>query len=184
MAKKPTTPDSPEARLQEMRDRAAHAREVRQQALAKKKSPACHPERPQVGTTGLCHECYVGSSAAKSLSIQDALKLAERHADPAVALSIRTAALAILVENLPEYARMHFEASKMAALKGDAKPAEWALTMIKSASQPAVVDLPKNAPVESGVRIFVGVKLGGLDRQIGTSNPVDAEVVPVDVLTS
>jgi hypothetical protein len=164
---RPRNVDTPEGRLTAMRE-----------ARARKRAPTCHPDRPQVGKTGLCHECYIGAGTTRSLTLQDAMKIAERHADPIVGKSIREAALALLVDRLPEYAAMHFEAAKMAALKGDAKPAEWALTTIKSHGNAAVVDLPKNTPTEGGIKIFVGVKLGGPDKELPASTTLDAHIVP------
>lgn len=171
--------DTPAERLAQMRDSAAKAREARSLAAAKRRAPACHPDRPQVGKTGLCHECYVGGQAGANLSLQDAMKLADKHKDPMVGQAIRDRALAVLVERLPDYADMHFEAAKMAALKGNAEPAQWALTTVKSAGGAAVVEPPTKGPADAGgVKIIIGVKLGGLERQLDASNPVDAQIVP------
>ena len=162
----------------------AKGRQARSDRAKAKNAPKCHPDRPQVGRTGMCHECYVGGDGAKQLSLQDAIKLAEKHADPAFAKILKQQALALLMERLPDYAQMHFEAAKMAALKGDAKPAEWALTTIRESGGAAVVEpaAQKTLP-EGGVKVFIGVKLGGAPNELEASNPVDA-VVSTDERTS
>lgn len=164
----------------------AKGRQARSQRAAAKRAPSCHPDREQVGKTGLCHECYIGGTGGgKQLSIQDAIKIAEKHADPAFAKILKQQALALLMEQLPIYAQLHIEAAKMAALKGDARPAEWALTTIREAGGQAVVEpaAAKPAPDAGGIKIFFGVNLGGAPKELAASNPIDA-VVSTDERTS
>lgn len=163
----------------------AKGREARSRRAKEKKAAKCHPDREQVGKTGQCHECYIGGGATpKQLSIQDAIKIAEKHADPAFAKILKQQALALLMEQLPTYAMLHIEAAKMAALKGDARPAEWALQTIREAGGQAVVEpAAAKAVAESGTKVFIGVSLGGALPPSGSSNVVEA-VVSTDAPTS
>lgn len=155
---------------------AARARLVREARARQRRTPTCHPDRVQLGETGLCHECYMGRHA-KQLDVREALALIEKHGDPAEVARLRETALAILQENLPEYARIHMEGAKMAALKGDTKPAEWALTTIKNGQAAPVVEPPtKVAPGTGGVKVIVGVNLGGITPGAAPSNVVEADV--------
>lgn len=165
------------------RDNIAKARAKREAKVKDRRKPLCHPDREQVGKTGLCHECYIGGAEAQKLTLDDALKLAKKIADPEQVKELKTRALALLMERLPEYSQLHFEATKMAALKGDARPAEWALTTIKEAGGQAVLEPPQKEALPSGTKIFVGVSLGGITPPDATSKPIEA-VVSTDARTS
>jgi hypothetical protein len=164
----------------------AKVRAIRAEKLKKRNEPACHPERPMFEKSGLCRECYLGGEAAKNLSFEEALKLAKKYSDPTTRAIIKEQALATLIQHLPDYARCHVEAAKIAAAKGDARPAEWALTTIKAAGDTAVLEPPaKVAPAgDGGVKILIGVPLGGAPITVSTSSnrqelpaPVEAEIL-------
>lgn len=174
---KKTPEEIREQRLQNI----AKARATRMLKAKKRNAPDCHPERKQVGRTGLCHECYVGGDGAKQLSLQDALKIAEKHADPRIGAALQEQALAILLDHLPEYARLHLQAAQAAAMKGNSAPAEWALTTIRKAGEAAVVEPAQKAGAAAaggdGPRILIAVKLGGVTDGPGASKEVTAHAV-------
>ena len=95
----------------------------------------------------------------------------------------RDLARKILEQNLADYANLHFEGAKIAAEKGDTRPAEWALTHAKSQGK-TVVDPPAKLTPDSGVKVFVGVGLGALPPQSVTaeifSPMLEAEVLEND----
>src|SRR5690606_35160895 len=66
-----------------------------------------------------------------------------------------------MIQNLPTYARLHLEAATIAAAAGDARPAEWALSNLTSDGQRAVEITKAAAEGNSGVKVFIGVKVGG-----------------------
>ena len=76
-------------------------------------------------------------------------------------MSLGKQAKAILRENIPEYAELHLSAAKVAAEKGDSRPMEWALQHVKGKDAP-IVEPPAKEPVSSGVRVFVGINMGGV----------------------
>lgn len=78
------------------------------------------------------------------------------------------------------YVEMHAEAAAMAAARGDARPAEWALERIADGDA-RVVDSVKQAPVQAPAAVNIGIVLGG----VGQSQPVvrqlpaeDSDVLP------
>jgi len=94
----------------------------------------------------------------------------DEHDLPARPKYIRRRTRALLAENLPEYARLHLKATQKAAEKGDARPSEWALQSVKPGSEPAVVEPAAKEITTGGIKILIGVNLGGL----GTVGPVSA----------
>lgn len=76
-----------------------------------------------------------------------------------------------------DYVDLHFEAAEVAAKKGDAGPAQWALERIAEAGQ-HVVDTAKQAPQQPTLQI--GIAIGGVP-QPGRALPaasIDAELIP------
>jgi hypothetical protein len=172
---------SPEELRAERLKNIAKARAARMANARKRHAPACHPERKQVGKTGLCHECYVGGERGKQdITIKDALATVDKLSDPVMAEAVREQALTVLLQSLPEYARLHLQAAREAALKGNASPAEWALTTVKRLGESAVVEpAQKGLPAgQGGVKILIGVKLGGVsDSAPASSKEVTASAV-------
>jgi hypothetical protein len=174
-----------DAELKEFRKTQAAKNSVKAALGARgKRAPLCHPERQQVGKTGMCHECYVGAGESKEMTFQDAMKLVEKHADPHVRKVLKDKALALLFESLPEYALLHMQAAKMAAVKGDARPAEWALTTIKEAGGTAVLEPPQKEAAPSGTKVLIAVQLGGISPPDSSSKVVDVSPVHSLVDTS
>jgi hypothetical protein len=89
-------------------------------------------------------------------------KIVEAHAQPAITKLIRRRARAILAENLPEYARLHLAAAREAASKGNAIPAQWALESVKPGGEAPVVEPAAKDLGGSGVKIILGIQIGGL----------------------
>jgi hypothetical protein len=181
MGPKPPQPKRSPEELKKFRQELMRKMTAKKMANVKaRRSPRCHPDRPQVDKTGLCYECFVGGDAAKQLSIADATKLIDKHASGKAGEALKAKALALLMENLPEYALLHREGAKIAALKGDTKPAEWALTTIKELGGTAVLEPPAKtaAPTEGKFQIMVGVNLGNgtPTASLAASNVVEADV--------
>jgi len=173
--RKTKTPEELKAFRQE-NIRKAHS--ARREKARLRNVPGCHPDRPMFGRTGLCRECYVGVSAPpEEITPEQAVQIAEKLGDKEEAEKIRREAIAILHKRLPDYARAHFEAAKAAAMKGDARPAEWALQHIKAPGGATVIEPPAKGPSEGGVKILIGVNLGGLPGADGASNLMEAKPV-------
>jgi hypothetical protein len=77
----------------------------------------------------------------------------------------------ILEQNLPDYARLHFEGAKVAADKGDTRPAEWAMTHAKSGGQ-TVVEAPGRSAGDTGTKVFIGIKVGSMPLE-----SLEAEII-------
>lgn len=174
------TPDELREFRQEQAKRAGDV--SRSNAKRRKAATACgHEDRDAVPGKKVCLECYVSGDASTSLALKDAVALAEKYGDPAEVKAIKERVLALLFERLPEYASVHFEGAKMAALKGDTRPAEWALTHIRRPGDTAVLEPPKKESEggSSGPRVIIGVQLGGITDGGHSSKPVNA-LVTVD----
>ena len=83
-------------------------------------------------------------------------------------------AKAILRENLPRYAELHLTAAEIAASNGDSKPMEWALTAIKGEKGERVVEPPKADGGGGGIKVMIGVQIGGVPQIGATTEVVDA----------
>jgi len=118
----------------------------------------CHRNRIAVAD-GLCQTCYVTNRPPLPVPVTP--RLAKELLEE-VRLSLR--------EALPEYARLHLDAARISALRGDARPAEWALQTIKAGDEPVVAPVAKDS-VGGGVKVMIGVNLGGL--------PEGAKALPV-----
>jgi hypothetical protein len=89
-----------------------------------------------------------------------------------------------LQHNLEEYARLHVEAARVAALKGDARPAEWALQTIKVGDGPVVTPVAKEGGGGGGgVKVLIGVQLGGLPPGTIPSTAISVSAPPADDTT-
>ncbi len=145
----------------------------------------CHPSRPNFGQ-GLCRQCWIlrdqgvrpkemtiGRTEGKKamhnelVAMQQAVEYLE---------GLGRAANAILRENMPEYAELHMEAARNAAAEGDSKPAEWALQHVKMTGKP-VVDPPQKADTGAGVKIFLGIKVGGIPEQAIQAIAIEGEKI-------
>jgi hypothetical protein len=120
---------------------------------------SCHPDRLNF-KDGKCYACT--AEATRRLDSQQR-PAAEVQVEVA---KLGEAALAqqvkgYLQHNLEEYARLHVEAARVAAFKGDARPAEWALQSVKVGEGPVVAP-PAKEGGPSGVKVLIGVQLGGL----------------------
>jgi len=87
----------------------------------------------------------------------------------------RDTARKFLASKQLEYAQMHLEGARTAASKGDTRPAEWALTHVKTEGKTAVDPPAKDAAAGSGVRVFLGINIGGLPQEA-----VTAEIIPME----
>jgi hypothetical protein len=120
---------------------------------------SCHPDRLAF-KDGRCYACC--AEAARRLD-QQQTPPAEAHAavvrlgEEALGRQVK----GYLQHNLEEYARLHIEATRVAAFKGDARPAEWALQSVKVGEGP-VVAAPAKEGGGGGVKVLIGVQLGGL----------------------
>lgn len=80
----------------------------------------------------------------------------------------------IVTGNLDEYARLHLEASKVAASKGDGRPMEWAMERAN------VVEV-KAQPTESkGFTVQIGVLLPHLGASAQLTAPADVSSQVID----
>lgn len=124
----------------------------------------CHPKRKHV-KDGLCRECLLINP--KTLPNKDKVarkqqrELMVLHENAKHVEEVFLEAKAILRENVPRYAELHLEAAEVAAEKGDSRPMEWALQHVKGKDAP-IVEPPAKEPVSSGVRVFVGINMGGV----------------------
>src|SRR5690606_23537733 len=153
-----------------------------------------HADRPEY-RAGYCDECWAIFAEQQGIQEQPdpavwdkaALRLAEVWDDPKKhgVLTRRVKALkAKLALNLPAYADLHLKAAAVAAREGDAKPAQWALEHITDpeggrVAQPAAKAVAEKSGGSGGVKVFIGVKVGGLPRQAIEATVVSAEDVPV-----
>ena len=77
------------------------------------------------------------------------------------------------------YVELHMLATEVAALKGDASPAQWALERIAEGGA-RVVDAPKTGPTGLGLRI--GIAVGGVpQRSLPPGVSLDDVTVEADV---
>jgi hypothetical protein len=149
---------------------------------------ACgHPDRPG-NASGFCDECWENFAGKYGFANDEELTVWENKqrslslawADPPLRSSVfgrrLRAVRAALALQLPVYAALHLKAARIAAEKGDTRPMEWMLTHASVDAERAV-DLQKgsaDAP-DSGVKVFIGVKVGGLP--LPDEPPIEAEVV-------
>lgn len=150
-----------------------------------------HLDRPG-NASGFCDECWAvfaseqGFGEDRELITWDKTQaaLSILWEDPKLqhrVLGRRMRALkAKLAFQLPIYADLHLRASRAAAEKGDTRPMEWMLTHIQ-ADKERVVELQKGSAElpDNGVKVFIGVKVGGLPPSDG-AEVVEAEVVGAD----
>lgn len=138
----------------------------------------CHPRRVALAD-GLCRECYKAQSAT-FLKPSDRKKtqqqLAKLQETDGYLESLFSGARAQLLEDLPEYATLMMQAARLAAAKGDARPAEQALRIIKAAGiKPVVEEAPKAVDAGGGFKVFIGVKIGNMpDAENMTAEVVEA----------
>lgn len=166
-------------------------------SIVKSDKATCHPGRKNY-RDGICRECYgarkLPSSEFKlpkslaSLSKAERTELQELHRQAQILEEQAQLAGAYLQYHLPVYAKAHVEGALVAAAKGDTKPAEWALSHVKPPKGGSpVVEPPAKAPAESGIKVFVGVKVGALTGIQGASEHVvqisDADMSPIDAET-
>ena len=87
----------------------------------------------------------------------------------------------VLAGAAERYVELHMLATEVAALKGDASPAQWALERIAEGGA-RVVDAPKTGQAGPGLRI--GIAVGGvpMQRQLPPSVELDDVPVAVDVI--
>lgn len=84
----------------------------------------------------------------------------------------------VLANAAEKYVELHMVATEIAAMKGDAGPAQWALERIAEGGQ-RVVDAPKTGgPTGPGLRI--GIAVGGVPQR-SLPPTVDIDEVPVTV---
>lgn len=137
---------------------------------AKIKRPAgCHPER-ETYANDLCGVCYFDATRVPvdPKKKEERQALVAMHQQVTHLKNLYLEAKAILRENLPRYAELHLTAAEIAAADGDARPAEWALQSIPGGKDEGPVATPpaKAGSVgEGGVKVFIGVKIGGLPEQ-------------------
>jgi hypothetical protein len=140
----------------------------------------CHPDRPHAGK-GLCGPCLKRDEGELDRDVKlkrvRYAEIAELHKAVEYVENQGRTARAILQERLPEYADLHWKAAQAAAEKGDARPAEWALQSVK-AGKASVVEPPPKVPAEAGVKVFVGVNIGGIP-QSATEVAIDTSATPV-----
>ena len=86
--------------------------------------------------------------------------------------------------NAEEYATIHLGAAKMAALKGDAGPSQWALERLSAPSEDGkgtehIIDPPAAAQSgPSGPVINIGVALGGMNQPTKQITAIPVSVLP------
>ena len=154
-----------------------------EQALVKRTKALCHPNRKAVTGDGLCSACFVAQIRETQPNKKELVKLrhmlVDLHKDAEYVKHLAKQAEAIVQSHLPDYAELHFEGAQVAALEGNTKPAEWALTHIKPGKdeKPIIEPQAKEQGPDSSVRVFVGVKVAGL-ADTHTEHVIDAERVP------
>ncbi len=122
----------------------------------------CHPRRAEAGD-GLCKWCLgdrINRTERSAMTPEQALEeVTKKGGDAEVGKLVR----AKMVTSLSEYARLHLEGSRVAALKGETKGIEWALQSIRAGDGPVVPPTAKDGGgASTGVRVLIGVNLGGL----------------------
>lgn len=145
-------------------------------------SATCHPGRERHSDSGLCAVCFFdqkrlldGARAPKTaLELAQRQELMSLHKQVEHVVNLGKEAKAILRENLPRYAELHLTAAEVAAANGDSKPMEWALTAIKGEKGERVVEPVKADGAGTGIKIMIGVQVGGIPAAIATSEPIDA----------
>lgn len=146
----------------------------------------CHPSRPNFGQ-GLCRQCWrlrdkgiaprddmqYGRSAGKIARHNEliAMQQATEYLE-----GLGRAAKAILRENMPEYAELHLEAARNAALEGDAKPSQWAMEHVKIVDKPIVDPAPKEGGA-GGVKVFLGIKIGSVPEAAISAVVTEGETI-------
>jgi hypothetical protein len=134
-----------------------------------------HPDRPG-NEAGYCVECWAVfkeehgiDTARDELVVWDQMQqvLADVIEHPEKRKRILTrrmkAVRTRMILNLPIYARLHLKAAAKAAEDGDARPAEWALANLTTDNERTVdVAKPGTSGPNGGVKVFIGVKVGGL----------------------
>lgn len=140
----------------------------------------CHPDRPHVGK-GLCQQCFHTPEAEldteKRIKRARYLEVVELHKAVDYITQQHDIAQAILVERLPEYAELHKRAAEVAAEKGDARPIEWALQSVKVGKK-TVVEPPAKIAPETGVKVYVGVNIGGVPSPPEPAITVESVTLP------
>jgi hypothetical protein len=142
----------------------------------------CHPGREEF-VDGLCGVCYYDMKRlaenerppANALELYQKHKLTKLHEDVKRIEALLLSAKAIVRENMPRYAELHMIATEVAASKGDARPAEWALSSVKGEKGERAVEPPKaEASAGAGVKVIIGVQMGCLPTTGGTAEVIDA----------
>lgn len=141
----------------------------------------CHPQRGHV-LRGLCRQCYDAQPLpVREQDARDVKALTNLQDDVKALETMAREAKEILRRRLPDYARLHFLGAEIAALKGDTRPTEWALQSVKDGKATTVDPPIKALPVgEGGVKVFIGMKISGLQNASGTSNVIEAESASTD----
>lgn len=140
----------------------------------------CHPDR-ELYANGLCGVCFFDSTRVpvKAEDRAERQALVELHKGVEYVVNLGKQAKAILRENLPRYAELHLTAAEIAAADGDARPAEWALESVIAGSEGPAATPPVKGGTggEGGVKVFIGIKMGGLPEEAlqvtATSAPPD-----------
>jgi len=139
----------------------------------------CCPRRARVTPEGLCRWCQekrLNRAKRDELTPEQALELVSKDGGEALATKVR----AKLQTNLEEYVTLHIEAARVAAVRGDSKPAEWALQTIKAGASPVVTPPAKAGEGGGGgIKVFLGVQIGGLPPGV----QAQAITIPVDSVT-
>lgn len=128
------------------------------------RNPApCHPER-ETFRDGLCGVCYYDQNRMP-INIErkeERAILAQLLSDAAMIKRMKDQAAAIIQENLPRYAELHLTAAEVAASFGDSKPMEWALQAKTNKEVGAVAEAADKAGGAGGIKVMIGIKMGGL----------------------
>lgn len=137
--------------------------------MAREGKALCHPNRKKKTEDGLCAPCAVAERRVTDLATRDQKRqlradLAKLHETVEYVEQLGKQARAILEENAAEYAELHIEGARIAALDGNTKPAEWALTHLKMGKEKPIIEPAQRESEgdDSGVRVFIGVKVAGL----------------------
>ncbi len=125
----------------------------------------CHPKRPHA-ERGLCRQCLIKEQKEPSTGLMATVRksqaeLVQLHKTAGRLEALEAETKAIMRENLPAYAELHKQAATVAAEKGDSRPIEWALQHVKMKDAP-IVEAPAKEPATTGVRVFVGINMGGV----------------------
>lgn len=137
----------------------------------------------------LIQQAVANSAQALSPEQVKALAVITRRT-PATIRSIVADARMDLAEAAKDYVEIHKQATEQALANGDAKSLEvarkgaaWAITNISVDGQ-RIVEKPNTEP--SGTRIFVGIRVGGLDTSVlapqMTAETLESGPAPVEVV--